>query len=546
MTKQQQVAEKVWVVGLDGATFDLLQPMMDSGLLPNLTRLATEGVRGRLNSTVPPVTAPAWTSFMTGVNPGKHGVFDFTVRTAQGLTWANSRAVRAPKLWNIVSADDKRVGVINVPVTYPVEPVNGYIIPGFLTPQGAAEFTHPPELRDELEKAVGGYVINVKIAGRESGGEATASALVSEIQDAVAKREAALQYLLDNHKTDFLMIVFMSLDKVQHVFWKYLDPQSPLYHTGQGKRYRELVIPCYEQIDAVVGRLMARCDAHTTLILMSDHGFGTLDKYLDLNRWLADRGLFRLRKGRVLFRELQRRLGITGVTLPQLHGGVAADPKKMDCIDWKRTLAFCGEISGQGIFINLRGRDPQGVVEPGPEYDRVRDQIIDGLLNWREPGSDHPIVDRVYKREELYTGAHVDKAPDLLVVMRNYSYLLLNSVRFTQQGYLREIDDARGFHRPDGVFLAWGHQISSGKQVNGAEIIDLAPTILHLLGVPVPQNMDGKVLESMFVPDSPADRAVVYQRLAKDDALDESDIFSAEEAETIRQRLRDLGYLGQE
>jgi len=481
---------------------------------------------------------------MTGVNPGKHGVFDFTVRGPHGLTWANSRAVRAPKLWDILSQHGKRVSVINVPVTYPAEPVNGYVIPGFLTPQGATRFTYPPELYDELVKAAGDYVINVKIAGREKGNEAAARTLVAEIKDAVVKREAAVHYLLDNHPTDFMMVVFMSLDKIQHVFWKYLDSQSPLYHTAEGARYRELVIPCYEQIDAVVGRLMARRNGQMTLILMSDHGFGTLEKHVDLNRWLSDRGLFRIRRGQVLLRELRRRLGIKCKTMSQLHGGVAADPMKMNCIDWTQTRAFCGEISGQGIFINLRGREPQGIVEPGPEYERLRDQIIKDLSSWREPGSDRLIVDRVYKREELYVGPHIDKAPDLLVVMRDYGYLLLNSVRFTSRGYLRDVGDARGFHRRDGIFAAWGHQIVPGLHIEAAEIIDLAPTILHLMGLPVPQTMDGKVLETIFAPGSAADRPIVYDRSAREAGVDDDEqVYSNDEADEIRGRLQDLGYL---
>lgn len=539
----QGESSKVWVVGLDGATFDLLRPLMDAGRLPNLARIAAEGVHGSLESTVPPVTAPAWVSFMTGMNPGKHGVFDFTVRGTHGLTWASSRAVRAPKLWHILGRHGKKVGVINVPVTYPAELVNGYVVPGFLMPRGATRFTHPPELYDEMVKAVGDYVINVKIEGREKGDEAAARGLVSEIKDAVARREAVVHYLLDSHPTDFMMVVFMSLDKVQHVFWKYLDPRSSLYETVEGAWYRGLVMPCYEQVDAVIGRLMVRSDERTTLVLMSDHGFGPLDKYVDLNQWLADRGLFRVHRRKVLWRELRRRLGIKGRTMPQLHGGVAADPTKLDCIDWANTRAFCGEISGQGIFVNLKGREPRGIVELGAEYERLCDGIIRDLMDWQEPGSNRLIVDRVYRRKELYAGPHVDKAPDLLVVMRDYSYLLLNSVRFTSRRYLQNVDDASGFHRRDGVFMAWGHQIASGQAVKGAEITDLAPTILHLMGLPVPEAMDGKVLRAIFAQGSAADRSVVYEQNAEGTVEGYDEVYSVEEAQEIRGRLKDLGYL---
>lgn len=541
MTTEQRGPEKVWVVGLDGATFDLLRPWMDEGRLPNLARLAAEGVFGPLRSTVPPVTAPAWASFMTGVNPGKHGVFDFTVRGTRGVTWASSQAVRAPKLWRVLTKYGKSVGVVNVPVTYPAEPVNGFVIPGFLTPRGATPFTYPAGLFPEILDAVGDYVINVRIAGRERGDEASARALVAEIQDAVAKREAAVHYLLDNHPTDFLMIVFMSLDKVQHVFWKYLDSASSLYHTAEGMRYRELLLPCYEQIDAVVGRMMARLDDRTLLFVMSDHGFGALDMYVDLNRWLADEGLLRIHKGKALWRELRRRLNVQGSASGQLHGGVAADPTKMDCIDWSRTRAYCGEISGQGVFINVRGREPHGIVEPGPEYERLRDRIAEGLLALREPGSDRPIVDHVHRREELYHGPHVDKAPDLLVVMREYSYLLLNSVRFTRSGYLRPIADARGFHRQDGIVMAWGQGIASGRELRGAEIIDLAPTILCLMDVPIPEHMDGKVLDVL---EEQREHPVVIEQAKDDASVDQEDVYSVEEAEEIRRRLEDLGYLG--
>ena len=542
-TRTSGQVSRVWVVGLDGATFDLLIPLMDAGLLPNLARIRAEGAWGPLQSTTPPVTAPAWASFMTGVNPGKHGVFDFTVHTEHGLSWANSRAIRSPTLWRILSRHGRRVGVVNVPVTYPAEPVNGYLIPGFLTPKNAAQFTYPPQLYDELASAVGKYTINVKIAGREKGDEAAVRALVTEIQDAVAAREAALHYLMDNYPTDFLMIVWMSLDKIQHVFWKYLDPGSDLYHTPEGARRRELVLPCYEQIDDAIGRLLARADDRTTLLLMSDHGFGTLEKQVDLNRWLAARGLFRLRKGQVLLREVRRRLGIQNQALPPLHGGVAADVSKMACIDWDHTHAYCGEISGQGIFVNLRGREPYGIVEPGQHYESVRDRIVEELSNWREPGTDHPIVDRVYKREELYTGPHVGNAPDLLVTMRDYSYLLINSVRFAGRGYLRAVDDASGFHRPQGILMAWGQQVIPGHQIKQARIIDLAPTILHLMDLPVSQSMDGQVLNAIWVEDSEAARPVVYGQ-ESDVAVEHMEaVYTAEEAEEVRGRLSDLGYL---
>jgi len=508
---------RVFLLGIDGATFDLLSPWMDAGHLPNLTRLTQEGAWGELESTRPPTTAPAWVACVTGVNPGQHGVFDFRespfVDPRRPLI--SSRSVSAPALWHILSHHGRQLGLLNVPVTYPPQPVTGFVVADMLSPGPESGYTFPSELRDELNAR--GYVIDVEIQKYDVQTEADAHRFLDDVEAATQKRAQALFHLMDTRPWQFLMAVFVAADRIQHLFWKTLaDPESVSYRAPAAPRLRQRILGIYRAIDDLVGQVMARADADgsTDLFVVSDHGFGSTKAWINVNRWLQQQGWLRLKPGAALRKRLfyeamilndsslVRRLlpeSLGRAVRRRIRGQRSVFKTDLDqCIDWTRTKAWFASIPAQGVYINVR-REGNGIVEPGAEYEALRRQIRDDLLALADPRGGQPIVDRVWFREELYHGAQTRFAPDLLFVARDYSYLG-RELLGTRGAVETSMNSANGFHRMNGIFLAYGPHVRRGVRVAGAKIVDVAPTVLFDLDLPVPTNMDGRVLIDALQP----------------------------------------------
>ncbi len=529
---------RVWILGLDGATYDLLTPLVEEGSMPNLGRLLAEGAAGPLRSTIPPVTPAAWSTFATGMNPGKHGVFGFAGWSAGGRrTWVSRRSLRAPTLWQRAGRAGRSVGVINVPVTYPAEEVPGFLIPGFLTPRSARDFAHPPGLIAEIEGAVGPYIVNVEIAGRPLRGPADVERLLEEIHRAEAQRWAALQYCLERFAPDLIVAVFMGLDKVQHLLWKALDRREPFSQTPEGTAYRQLALPLYRQVDEFLGQVRAQLGPEDALILLSDHGFGPLCAYVDANVWLQQQGWLRVRWSTLLRQRLQRRLR-RGRGRARLHAALALDPEQGAVLDWSRTRAFAGDIYEQGFHLN------QGAFADEEERQAFLHTLEERLRDWRSPLDGQPLVSALHRREEVYRGPYAEQAPDLLVVLRDYAVLLRSRLPLRPGPPVHPVAGPEGYHRREGILLLWGRPIAQGVPVQGAAIEDVAPTALHLLGLEVPTDMDGRVLEEAFTPAfrqaRPPRRAETVGKAA---TPAEEAVYSAEDEAEIEERLRALGYL---
>jgi predicted AlkP superfamily phosphohydrolase/phosphomutase len=568
------------MIGWDGATFDLMRPWVEAGKLPNIAKLMETGAHGALRSTIPPWTFPAWSSFMTGKNPGKHGIYDF-FRPLPGkydLEFVNGSHRKAKTFWQILSEAGRNVVSISVPTTFPPERVKGVMISGFDFPGAAggggsfvdARGMYPPDLYPELLRTVGPHPIDAGISKEIDEGKLDIA--LQRIVETIGKKTATVQYLMKNKPWDCFMILYGESDSTCHQFWRYCDPKSPLF-TNQPPGMLDSIYKVYQELDRQAGILLAMLPPETTVLMMSDHGFGGVSDWVIYpNCWLHEKGLLRMHSQSAAWQSRVRdRLKLWAVThfpawlqraLMRFAGGMLGKFEtgaRYGIIDWANTQAYFDENPYFPVLrVNLKGRQPQGVVEPGTEYEALRDRLIRDLEAWRHPVSGAPIVEKAYRREEIYTGACVSEAADIVPKWsyhNGYSYAYRNSSKSPNLKWIEQIDPNRldnnrffanksGNHRDDGIFLAKGPPIRAGYAVQGAKIIDLAPTILHLLDVAAPSDVDGRVLEEIFT-DSYLGGAPVRKETGPSfgPMPVAEGVYSSDDEEKIEERLKALGYV---
>ncbi len=565
VNSEMKNSRKVFVIGLDGGTLDLVESWARDGLLPTFNRILNDGSWAPLRTTIPPITGPAWTSFATGKNPGKHGLFDFLGRRpgSYRLVSFNATHRHGASLWGLLSQAGKRVGVLNVPLTYPPEPVNGFLITGMLTPPDAEDYCYPATISHQLRHSVPGYV--VQPAGNFDAYRREAE-LIRVVREMTEMRMEATRYLMQATDWDFFMVVFMATDIVQHAFWHLMDHTHSEHDAMALPALREAIQGCYKQIDSYLGELLSTLDDDTYVMLMSDHGFGPLEKYFHVNTWLWRRGFLKFkstpstRVKRGLFQ-----MGITPLNAYRLlrslrqAGNVAQTVRRrkervrnlldrwflsFEDVDWSQTRAYSVGNVGP-IFVNLRGREPEGIVEPGREYGDLLEELTQALHQLRDPATNQPMIEKIYRREEIYTGPHLNEAPDLFCIPRNLRYSAFGLLQFPSNKWLEPTYDRTGGHRMDGILMLRGPGVRSGHRLDSSDIVDLAPTILALMGVPVPSDMDGQVLADLFTDHFRASLKItagpgpeVVREHYKPTEL------STEDEEAVRERLKGLGYLG--
>ncbi len=567
----------ILIVGWDGATFDLIKPWVAQGRLPNIARVMQQGTHGQLRSTLPPMTFPAWTSFMTGKNPAKHRIFDFT-RQKHGtydLEFVNGGQRRSPTFWTLLSEAGRDVVAISIPCTYPPEKVNGVMLSGFdAAGVGGGSGTldsramHPPELAAELEAETGGHPIGSFPTAEIN--RSRPDIALQKIKDVVRRKSATAKYLLKAKPWDCFMILFGESDGVGHHFWKYTDPNSPLYEKGPAG-VADGIFEVYKELDVQLGELLDLAPENATLLMMSDHGFGGVsDNVLYPNCWLHEQGLLKFRGGSAQWRartldaiKLRAVASLPNAAKKAIHrvmgtrlGGIEAQVR-YGGIDWSGTKAYFEENPYYPVaWVNLKGRQPGGIVEPGAEYEAVRDEMISKLEAWRHPESGEPMVIRAYRREEVYDGPYLEEAADIIVHWNEhegYTYAFKLSAKSPDRRWLERVDPSKpenlsfftgksGSHRDEGIFLAQGDGIRAGFEIQGAHITDIAPTILHLLGVPIPDDIDGRPLVGMLTSEA-AGREVELVAAASHATHEDERQYSAEDEAAVAERLRSLGYI---
>lgn len=542
-----QSPASVLVIGLDGATWDLLNPMMAAGWMPNLARLAAEGTSAALRSTLPPLTAPAWSSFMTGLNPGRHGVFAFQRALNRDLerTFVNATAIQAPLLWERLSNHGLRVGVLNVPLTYPVRPVNGWLVSGMMTPSEESDFTYPADLAAVLRSRR--YVIDLRVLKQERDYRAPEQrlALVNDLRRTLEDRQAALEETLLPLGGDFIMVVYETPDRLQHWTWRYLDDLLSLSgpRTFERTPIHDAVEAAYRAVDAALGRTLARAAGpQTRVFMLSDHGFGFRHTRVHVDQWLANQGWLTYASGKADVRkQLKQYMGWVKRFLPRgllLRGRRAFAVNRI--IDWAHTQAYSGVASEYAIYINRRDREPYGSVTDA-DVAALRREIKARLLELVDPRQGQRVARAVYDREEFYQGPFTDQAPDIV-------YELAPGYEPTSEVSAGRIfsdvtAEGEGMHQPDGIFLAWGPDIAAQRLGPGLGLADLTPTILYSLGLPVPQGLDGRVMREIFTAAYQAEHPINLGAETEAAIEPRQQVYSAGDEALIAEKLRNLGYL---
>lgn len=550
-------AERIILLGLDGATFRLIKPWAKEGILPNFAQLFQDAAWGELASTIPPTTPPAWAACMTGKNPGKHGIYDFRESPLKypQRPLINLSSIQGRKLWHLYNAGGKKAAIVNVPITYPPQPLDGLMVSGMMTPSNDSDYTYPAELKSEILSEIGDYIVNIDIPKYDVELERDALQFLDDVEHSFLKRKELFYYLLDKKPWDFFFIVFVNWDRIQHLFWKYLDSEWPLYESKMAKKLRPRILNSYRMVDEMIGELRKKI-GDTPLVIMSDHGFGATRQWFNVNTWLMKNGYLKVREDVLRKKKLfSFFMNLNDSTLVKtlvpkaiqskvrrkIRGGRSTFKSDIEgALDYSNTKAFFASIPSQGIFINVK-RDGAGIVEPGKEYEELRSEIKEKLLQIKDPETGKPVVDRVYYREELYHGDQTQYAADLIFVARNYG--CLGRQLFGLGSILQSsANTPNGFHRQEGIFLAVGPQFKAGFELKGAEMTNVAPTILHCTGLAVPDDMDGQVLTDIFKPEYMQKNPI---KSVKADSLPEIERqdFSQKESDEIASRLRSLGYL---
>lgn len=556
---------RVFVLGLDGATFDLVRPWIAQGKLPNLSQFLEDGCHAELESTIPPLTTPAWASFITGKNPGKHGIFDFCERVPNNydIRWYTSLSRGGKSIWRIASDHGKRVGIINIPNNYPVEKINGFAIAWMDAPGVDSDFIYPRQLYDDIKKEVGEYIITI-LDWQEN---EDPYKLKQNLLKMLNNRWKVTKFLMNRYSWDLFMVLFTATDIVQHCFWKFMDPYHPRHDPAQRKTHGDSILEIYTRVDEILGELLEILGEKVTIITMSDHGAGKLRYVINLNRWLEQQGFLVFRNQLHSPAVAILRRGIRGaLSLFKKHTSLEMRAKLKKLVpgtrdkiegllfstlfDWSRTKAYSLGSYGN-IYINLKGREPQGIVNEGKEYESLREQIILRLQELVDPDMGEKVVHRVLRREEIYHGASLYKAPDLVVEWSDAGYHSVQRFGSKEETvfcplltfHLTNLEFS-GCHRMNGVFAIKGEMIKKGLTLPRCRIIDLAPTLLYLLGVPVPDDMDGQVLTAVFDDNYLRVNPVAFSR-GEDKMLttEERDIYSEKEKREIQRRLKSLGYL---
>jgi len=511
--------KKVFLVVLDGATFDPIKAGIKKGMLPTFKKLIENGVSGINKSTFPPSTCPAFDSLITGMEPDKVGIPGFLCRKCNSYDYTLSYLLKRPKakpIWTILSENGKKVCIINVPTSYyPYDKINGVFIPGWITCKWE---TFPPTLKEDLDKLVGGYEIDLKNEGAQDVFLITKDNLIRNVYRITEKHYRVANYLLKKCDWNFFMVVFVGTDRLQHKIWQ----------------DKHAILAYYARIDQVISDLIGNLDDGTTIFVISDHGFGPLDFQFNLQDWLAKLKLLRLKKGRksiylkIIRRsfEIIRTFSLDKVIVKLLHPrlitiiekqrrGVIEDYWKLgNIIDWSQTKAYgSGIIPGTVGFINinLKGREPNGIVEPS-EFVKLKECIIEELKKLcrnRALMVEFPIKDEMYNM-------YADEKPDIVFYInqfRCYVNYTFGNTKIFSRPYSNS-----SWHTPNGIFIAFGNDIKNGEKLD-TNIIDFTPTILHILRAPIPASMDGRVLREIFKEKSELrEREEVYQeRIIEDE-----------------------------
>lgn len=532
---------KAVVIGLDGAAWHLLDPLFEQGVMPRLQALREKGAWGTLKSTVPTYTPPAWTSAATGVNPGRHGIYGFIEGHAQDEhELVHSGKIKAPTIWEIANAQGARAGIYNLPLTYPPRELDGWMVSGMMTPGYGEQqrgFVYPPDREKQILEWAPGYVVDVSANYEQDWRDA---ALCDRALISIQQREKVLSGLLELDPPEVVFSVMEAPDRLQHVYYRYMDPSDELYSSPEGERLRPSVAKCFEAMDRIVGLLEDYAGPDGGIVVCSDHGFTAWEVSVHLNALLAEWGYLKLKpSARAMQTEAARKLVPLAKRFLPRKVAREAKGRTFAAVDWSKTRAFASPIPQQGVFVNLKGREQHGIVDPS-ELEALKDDLVARFTALQAPDG-RPATDRVYRSQDVFHGDALKGAPDVLPVLRDHRFELDDELFHTNPFTdLRHLP--RGVHHPDGIVIVAGPGVGAGATISGT-VMDVTPTVLYQAGLDVPEGLDGKVLTEAFDKSHLEDHPVGTTSPLSSDREEEASPYSAEEEAIIEESLRGLGYL---
>lgn len=537
---------KLIILGFDGLEPSLLEKWRKE--LPNFSKLIDKGIYLKMKSSMPAESPPAWTSMYTGANPGKHGIFGFGKRMEDSydLIPITATDVKMKSLWKILSEQSRKVCVINVPLTFPAEEVNGILISGRPIPSKKSDFVYPKTMREKLIKWNYQPIIKTDSSDKEQHLEE-----IKKVRESIF--ETGLR-LFEEADWDFFMLVLTSTDDIGHFFWHYIDEKHPMFKES---KLKNVLLEEYKEFDRILGEFLERLSRGDLLLVVSDHGFGPCHKYILINQFLAAKGFlkFKTEKKRVVAPKkewvihlmdklfgrdrvkeivLKLKSNFIGKHLLKLAFALPSSNVSTSNIDWENTKAYCW--SEGKLYINLKGREPKGIVEK-EQYEEVRERLIECLMQLKDEGK--RAIKAVYKKEEIYSGKALEDAPDLLIVPEEKYYIPgIYMERFIQNTFFDNKPRKTGIHRPYGVFLAYGEEQEIKQKSDTIKIVDVFPTVLAFFGFKAPKQCDGKQI--LIIPQKAEKK--IKEAVKKKTGIKKTDLKETE-AQKIKKQLRGLGYL---
>lgn len=534
------MSARVLLIGLDGATFSILDPLMQEGVMPSLKRLLARGTRSELSSVIPALTPPAWTSLMTGRSPGNHGIFDFLRfefrSSGPQLRVLDASDVACPTVWSILARQGIRSTVLNFPMTFPARDFAGSVVPGWVPWRHLRMACYPRTLYDRLTGALPGFTprelaMDMSLEERALEGCHGEEEYENLIRLHIRRERQwfdVTRQLMRDEPTPVTAVLFDGVDKLQHFCWRFLDgsmfPASP---SALESRVRELCLEYFREVDQFLAEIVALAGEETSVVIASDHGFGPTVEVFHVNAWLHQHGYL---------------TWANAANVEQKHTetlGMGTMAQRFYEIDWDRTTAYCPTPSSNGIYITPPMASGRGV--PAEEYERFRRELMDSLLQFQDPASGEPVVTQIWTREEAFAGDSKAAAPDLTLNLRDGGLVSI----LPSDVLVKPRREPAGAHRANGVFIAAGEGVRRAHSLSGLSILDVAPTLLYMLDVPVPKDLEGRVPEALFEPEHLRAHPISLETASRPQLAKAAQVpaMDARMEEEVMGQLRALGYM---
>ena len=505
-----RVSRKIILFGIDGADWAFLNEWIGSGFLPNLATLVKSGVRASLQSVLPLNSASAWVTIITGRSPGAHGIFGFMrndIKTYKRRPVCPDD-IGAAAIWDILNAHGEPIGVINCPITYPPPAVNGFIVSGILIPHNDL-WAYPPEVESQLRNLFRPYLVDVTWTSVDEDRPGDLEKFLADIYLMTRKQEEVALKCLTTWPWQALAVFFTGTDRIMHRFWHLTDENHPRHSPDAAKIFKDEIRKYFSLIDDVIGSIIEK-NPGVPVIVVSDHGFGPLHRRFYSRKWLEKRGY------------LVRKKADDSSDVDEALKGINFDMSR----------AFPASISESGVWINLKGRQQNGIVSTG-DYEQLREKIIRELEEYQVEGRERP-VKKAIRREETLKGPYIEEAPDILI-NASETFIIDDGVSDVVVG---PSNRETGTHRPAGIFIASGQGFKQGAILPDFYLVDVLPTFLTACNLPVPKDLEGKVIFEAFdrPPDVIYSPPITHKRPTRNGDM-------LEEDQKRKEQLKGLGYL---